>query len=148
MKRWLPRGFGEDKVYDTSIEEKLLQEIEQSREAQIANVNKLKNDPLKTNPNKEKQKHLKLFQVVFVYIPRKKNIHRDLKSAFEDFRGIINISPAVSGNKKMLIVKWQRSLKISSNYDRLLEMFQPFRQSTKLSDHRKEPRIEYSFLTL
>ncbi|KAK3223379.1 hypothetical protein Dsin_010404 [Dipteronia sinensis] len=100
MKRWLPRGFGEDKVYDTSIEEKLLQEIEQSREAQIANVNKIKNEPLKTNPNKEKQKHLKLFQVVFVYLPKKKNIHRDLKSAFEDVRGIINISPAVSGNKK------------------------------------------------
>ncbi|TXG56359.1 hypothetical protein EZV62_017672 [Acer yangbiense] len=109
MKRWLenkPRGFGEDKVYDTSIEEKLLQEIEQTREAQIANVNKLKNDPLKTNPNKEKQK-IKEPEVIpsgirvrLVNLPKKKNIHRDLKSAFEDVRGIINISPAVSGNKK------------------------------------------------
>ncbi|KAK0574222.1 hypothetical protein LWI29_019959 [Acer saccharum] len=109
MKRWLenkPRGFGEDKVYDTSIEEKLLQEIEKAREAQIANVNKLKNDPLKTNPNKEKQK-IKEPEVIpsgirvrLVNLPKKKNIHRDLKSAFEDVRGLINISPAVSGNKK------------------------------------------------
>ncbi|KAK2636395.1 hypothetical protein Ddye_031187 [Dipteronia dyeriana] len=109
MKRWLenkPRGFGENKVYDTSIEEKLLQEIEKSREAQIANVNKLKNDPLKTNPHKEKQKIKEPdvipsgIRVRLVNLPKKKNIHRDLKSAFEDVRGIINISPAVSGNKK------------------------------------------------
>ncbi|KAL5759735.1 hypothetical protein ACOSQ2_018573 [Xanthoceras sorbifolium] len=56
MKRWLenkPRGFGEGKVYDTSIKEKLLQEIEQSREAHIANINKLKNDSVKTSPKKE-----------------------------------------------------------------------------------------------
>ncbi|KAK3223254.1 hypothetical protein Dsin_010279 [Dipteronia sinensis] len=109
MKSWLenkPRGFGEDKVYDTSIEEKLLQEIEQTREAQIANVNKLKNDPLKSNPNKVKQK-IKEPEVIpsgirvrLVNLPKKKNIHRDLKSAFEDVRGIISISPAVSGNKK------------------------------------------------
>ncbi|KAL5828963.1 hypothetical protein ACOSQ3_018431 [Xanthoceras sorbifolium] len=109
MKRWLenkPRGFGEGKVYDTSIEEKLLQEIEQSREAQIANINKLKNDPVKTSPKKEDGK-IKAsegvpsgFRVHLANLPKKKNIHRDLKSAFEGVPSIINISPAVSGNKK------------------------------------------------
>lgn len=55
MKRWLenkPRGFGEGKVYDTSIEEKLLEEMEQSRRAQFANINKLKNNPVSTSPKK------------------------------------------------------------------------------------------------
>lgn len=59
MKRWLenkPRGFGEGKVYDTSIEDKLLQEIEQSRQAQIANIDELKNDPVKTSPKKDEGK--------------------------------------------------------------------------------------------
>lgn len=45
MKQWLknkPRGFGEGKVYDTSIEDKLMDEIEQSRRAQLANINNLK----------------------------------------------------------------------------------------------------------
>lgn len=33
-------------------------------------------------------------------LPKKKNIERDLKSAFQGVSGILNISPAVSGNKK------------------------------------------------
>ena len=45
-----PRGFGEGKVYDTSIEDNLLQEMEQIREAQAANINKLK-DQSSSNPN-------------------------------------------------------------------------------------------------
>lgn len=52
MKKWLekkPRGFGVGKKYETSIEDKLLDEIEQSWKAQAANLNKLKNDPLKPN---------------------------------------------------------------------------------------------------
>lgn len=54
MKKWLekkPRGFGVGKKYETSIEDKLLDEIEQSWKAQAANLNKLKNDPLKPNLN-------------------------------------------------------------------------------------------------
>lgn len=51
MKKWLekkPRGFGLGKKYETTIEDKLLEEIEQSWKAQAANLNKLKNnDPLK-----------------------------------------------------------------------------------------------------
>lgn len=33
-------------------------------------------------------------------LPKKKNIYRDLKSAFKGVPGIINIIPVVSGNKK------------------------------------------------
>ncbi|KAH7570232.1 hypothetical protein JRO89_XS05G0072100 [Xanthoceras sorbifolium] len=109
MKRWLenkPRGFGEGKVYDTSIKEKLLEEIEQSREAHIANINKCKNDSVKTSPKKEDGK-IKAsegvpsgFRVHLANLPKKKNIHRDLESAFEGVPSIINISPAISGNKK------------------------------------------------
>lgn len=59
MRRWLenkPCGFGEGKVYDTSIEDKLLQEIQQSREAQMANINKLENELLKPSPKKDEPK--------------------------------------------------------------------------------------------
>uniref|UniRef100_A0A6N2NI18 RRM domain-containing protein n=1 Tax=Salix viminalis TaxID=40686 RepID=A0A6N2NI18_SALVM len=78
MKKWLetkPGGFGGSKVYDTRIEDKLLEEIEQSRLAQAANINNLKY-PNPTAPN------------------------RTLQQAKKDVRGIINIIPAVSGNKK------------------------------------------------
>lgn len=35
-----------------------------------------------------------------VNLPKKKNIHRDLKLAFDGTPGILNIIPAVSGNSK------------------------------------------------
>lgn len=56
MKEWLqnkPRGFGEGKVYDTKIEDELMEEIEQSRRAQLANINNLKNSPV--NPGSMKK---------------------------------------------------------------------------------------------
>ncbi|KAM7468615.1 hypothetical protein LguiB_016177 [Lonicera macranthoides] len=59
MKRWLenkPSGFGEGKEYDTFIEDKLFEEMEQSRLAQLANLNTLKNNPQQTN-SKKLQKH-------------------------------------------------------------------------------------------
>lgn len=59
MKRWVqnkPPGFGEGKEYDTSVEDKLMEEIEQSRKAQLANLNKLKNSPVNTSPKKETSK--------------------------------------------------------------------------------------------
>ncbi|KAL4325458.1 hypothetical protein GQ457_11G001840 [Hibiscus cannabinus] len=110
MKKWLenkPRGFGEGKVYDTSVEDKLLEEIEQSRQAQIVNVNNLKIDPVKPGSKKDDQKNKKVVENVpggirvrVGNLPKKKNIHRDLKAAFDGVSGLINISPAVSGNKK------------------------------------------------
>ncbi|KAA8533101.1 hypothetical protein F0562_033366 [Nyssa sinensis] len=110
MKEWIenkPRGFGEGKVYDTSIEDKLFEEMEQSRQAQLANINKLKNNPEKPNTKKEQLQKQKASEAVLsgsrvrlVNLPKKKNIHRDLQLAFKGVPGIINIIPAVSGNKK------------------------------------------------
>ncbi|XP_021293044.1 uncharacterized protein LOC110423210 [Herrania umbratica] len=103
MKKWLenkPRGFGEGKVYDTSIEDKLLEEIEQSRQAQVVNVNNLKNNPVKSGSKKVAEVVPSGVRVRVVNLPKKKNIHRDLKAAFNGVSGIIDISPAVSGNKK------------------------------------------------
>jgi len=39
-------------------------------------------------------------RVRLVNLPKKRNIDRDLKSAFEGIPGITNIVPAVIGNKK------------------------------------------------
>jgi hypothetical protein len=64
MKKWLekkPRGFGLGKKYETLIEDKLLDEIEQSWKAQAANLNKLKNDPLKSQQLKRDDNLLKGF---------------------------------------------------------------------------------------
>lgn len=33
-------------------------------------------------------------------LPKKKNVHRDLKVAFKEVSGVLNIAPAVTGNKK------------------------------------------------
>ncbi|KAI3730942.1 hypothetical protein L1987_62123 [Smallanthus sonchifolius] len=112
MRQWTrnkPRGFGEGKVYDTKLEDKLLEELEQSRVAQLANINNLKNNPIDGNPNSKKenlpkQKDLKVvpngIRVRLVNLPKKKNIHKDLQAAFKPFTGITNIIPAVTGNEK------------------------------------------------
>ncbi|KAA0040563.1 glutamic acid-rich protein-like [Cucumis melo var. makuwa] len=102
-----PRGFGEGKVYDTSIEDKLLQEMEQIREAQAANINKLKNQS-SSKPNSSRNVvEIAAPEIVstgvrvrIINLPKKKNINRDLVVAFKGFPGIINITPAVIGNKK------------------------------------------------
>ncbi|XP_010415700.1 PREDICTED: protein IFH1-like [Camelina sativa] len=111
MKRWLerkPRGFGSGKKYETSIEDKLLDEIEQSWKAQASNLNKLKNDPLKSHQLKRDDTLIKGtgedtqvgFRVRVTNLPKKKNVHRDLKVAFKEVSGVLSITPAVSGNKK------------------------------------------------
>ncbi|CAN8235823.1 unnamed protein product [Cochlearia groenlandica] len=110
MKKWLekkPRGFGIGKRYETSLEDKLLDEIEQSWKAQAANLNKLKNDPLKPQQLKGNEDNNKGsgesyigFRVRVTNLPKKKNVHRDLKVAFKEVSGVLNIAPGVSGNKK------------------------------------------------
>ncbi|XP_057547563.1 uncharacterized protein LOC130826063 isoform X2 [Amaranthus tricolor] len=111
MNAWLekrPKGFGEGKVYDTSLEDKLLEEIEQSLKAQIANVNKLKKEGKMLNSKNKMQEELfkasegvpSGIRVRINNLPKKKNIYRDLKSAFKGVPGMINISPVNSGNKK------------------------------------------------
>uniref|UniRef100_A0A803LZQ8 RRM domain-containing protein n=2 Tax=Chenopodium quinoa TaxID=63459 RepID=A0A803LZQ8_CHEQI len=108
---WLenrPRGFGEGKVYDTSVEDKLLEEIEQSFKAQLSNITKLKNEGKKPKPKNDPPEVLFNasegvpggIRVRISNLPKKRNIHRDLKSAFEGVSGIIKISPVNSGNKK------------------------------------------------
>lgn len=69
MKKWLenkPRGFGVDKEYDTSVEDKLMEEIEQSRKAQLANINKLKNNPVKANTKQVQQDKGNFFLYIWV----------------------------------------------------------------------------------
>ncbi|CAA6670615.1 unnamed protein product [Spirodela intermedia] len=111
MRRWLrnkPSGFGEGKSYDTSIEDKLMEELEKSRQAQAIHLNKLRNGVTdqevakKKNPRKADATELAPVgaRVRVVGLPRKKNVHRDLKLAFSGFPNIVNISPAVEGNKK------------------------------------------------
>ncbi|PIA62188.1 hypothetical protein AQUCO_00200293v1 [Aquilegia coerulea] len=109
MKEWLekkPRGFGEGKEYDTSLEEKLLEELEQSRKAQIVNINNLKKNPSLGTSKKEKEVTKAPetvptgIRVRVGNLPKKKNIRRDLQLVFKGFPAIINISPANSGNKK------------------------------------------------
>ncbi|KAF5741043.1 hypothetical protein HS088_TW10G00038 [Tripterygium wilfordii] len=128
METWMenkPTGFGEGKVYDTSIEDALVEEIEHSRRVQLANVNKLKHNPILPGPKKDGTKkkgnknHSKDpengsitsskqisavipsgVRVRIINLPKKRNIQRDLKSAFKGVHGILNITPAVSGNKK------------------------------------------------
>lgn len=107
MTKWLenkPRGFGEGKVYDTSIEDKLFEEIEQSEEAQLANINKLKNNPVQPTSKKDNHQVSEVIpsgvRVRLLSLPKKKNVHRDLQAAFKGVPGMINITPAVSGNKK------------------------------------------------
>ncbi|CAN4124279.1 unnamed protein product [Withania somnifera] len=106
MKKWLankPRGFGVDTEYDTSVEDNLMEEIEQSRKAQLANINKLKNNPVKANNAKHVQQDKVVqdgLRVRLVNLPKKRNIDKDLRVAFKGVPGIANIVPVVTGNKK------------------------------------------------
>ncbi|TKY45756.1 hypothetical protein E2542_SST30224 [Spatholobus suberectus] len=124
MNKWFekkPKGFVEGKVYDTSVEDKLLEEMRQSRIAQAANLKRLKSNPVKRASNQiDQNKKVRLkwnspnitacwkqcracsnWRSGALGEPTKeKNIHRDLKSALQGILGIINIVPIVTGNKK------------------------------------------------
>jgi len=59
MNKWFekrPKGFGEGKVYDTSVEDKLLEEIRQSRVAQAENLKRLKSNPVKHASSEKDEK--------------------------------------------------------------------------------------------
>ncbi|XP_051121959.1 uncharacterized protein LOC127245248 [Andrographis paniculata] len=105
MKKWLenrPRGFGEGRVYDTSIEDDLVKEIEQSRKAQAANIAKLKENKKESDKlqNEGSARIDSAFRVRVTNLPKKKNIHRDLRLAFSGVAGIVAVTPVVSGNEK------------------------------------------------
>ncbi|KAK3156767.1 hypothetical protein QOZ80_2AG0111590 [Eleusine coracana subsp. coracana] len=96
-----PVGFGEGKSYTTDIEEQLL------RERGVGGARR-KGEPapakLRAGSNSDKQTSADLndcgVQVRIWNLPKKKNIHKDLKQAFKGFPGLLTINPAVSANKK------------------------------------------------
>ncbi|KAJ3693266.1 hypothetical protein LUZ60_008746 [Juncus effusus] len=108
-----PRGFGSAAVYDTSLEEKLLNEIQRKKKPVV------NEDKVRVKKESSKSKGLgkskrtdstastskidvtpKGIRVRLSNLPKKKNIQRDLQMAFKGFRGILQIDPAVSGSKK------------------------------------------------
>lgn len=61
MREWFekkPKGFGEGKEYDTSIEDKMLEELQQSKRAQAANLKRLKTNPINTASKNDAQKKI------------------------------------------------------------------------------------------
>ncbi|KAJ3698231.1 hypothetical protein LUZ61_001936 [Rhynchospora tenuis] len=114
-----PRGFGAGGIrYNTSLEETLLNEMRRGRNDQAITSTtttkvKVKKDFPKnkgvkkpqvnsaTVPNRTASSATRSgIRVRLWNLPKKKNIHRDLLMAFKGFRGILDISPAISGNKK------------------------------------------------
>ncbi|CAM6092569.1 unnamed protein product [Calypogeia fissa] len=101
MEEWMrnkPSGFGL-KEYDTSLEDRLLAEIEAEKKAQAALA--LKKKFKKTPKAPEKQDAPP--QGVEVYVgnlPRKRNVDRDLRAAFRSAQGLLHIRPIVDGNEK------------------------------------------------
>lgn len=102
MRKWemnRPAGFGEGKVYDTTVEESILEEMK--AESQLSDDK----SQTKTDSKQQEPQHKALEAprgpcVRLGNLPKKKNIHRDLQAAFKGFSGIVNISPSVSGNRK------------------------------------------------
>ncbi|CAD6247841.1 unnamed protein product [Miscanthus lutarioriparius] len=98
-----PSGFGEGKTYSTDIEEQLLQEMGfggggARRRVEAAPANRRAGDS-STNVTAADASDDGV-QVRVWNLPKKKNIHKDLKQAFKGFRGLLSIDPAVSANKK------------------------------------------------
>ncbi|XP_062223394.1 uncharacterized protein LOC133922195 isoform X2 [Phragmites australis] len=90
-----PVGFGAGKTYSTDIEEQLLQETGLGGARRGG-------EPAGDNAAKETGADLSDdgVQVRLWNLPKKKNIHKDLKQAFKGFPGLLSINPAVSANKK------------------------------------------------
>jgi hypothetical protein len=73
LKKWLekkPKGFGEGKVYDTSIEDKLFEELQKSKQAQAVNLKKLKANPIKTASKNDAPKKIGNSLFLFFKISR------------------------------------------------------------------------------
>ncbi|CAO2831464.1 unnamed protein product [Amaranthus hypochondriacus] len=111
MNDWLekkPKGFGEGKEYDASLEDKILEEIAQSLKTHIEKFDKLKKEGKIPKFKNEMQDELfkasegvtSEIRVCINNLPQKKNIYKDLMAAFEGVPGITNISPVNFENKK------------------------------------------------
>ncbi|CAN6237880.1 unnamed protein product [Urochloa humidicola] len=88
-----PAGFGEGKTYSTDIEEQLLREMGLGGAAKRREGNSsAKGTSADLNDSG--------VQVRVWNLPKKKNIHKDLKQGFKGFPGLLSIDPAVSANKK------------------------------------------------
>lgn len=103
-----PVGFGHGKIYDTSLEDKLLEEINRDKTAQAAALSRKKNNAGSKDDSKKLDKRTTLehpsttvgVKVWVGDLPKKKNIERDLRSAFGHVSGLLEISPSLVGNEK------------------------------------------------
>ncbi|KAJ6825430.1 uncharacterized protein M6B38_376105 [Iris pallida] len=102
MRKWemnRPAGFGEGKVYDTTVEESILEEMKTESQLPDDKIQP-KTDSKQLEPQHKALEAPRGPCVRLGNLPKKKNIHRDLQAAFKGFSGIVNISPSVSGNRK------------------------------------------------
>ncbi|KAG8058866.1 hypothetical protein GUJ93_ZPchr0002g26536 [Zizania palustris] len=96
-----PLGFGAGKAYSTDIEEQLLREMGLGGGGRRSEPTSAKNRAA-ANSAKATDEDINdgVVHVRVWNLPKKKNIHKDLKLAFKGFPGLINFEPAVSANKK------------------------------------------------
>nr|CAB3449638.1 unnamed protein product [Digitaria exilis] len=96
-----PVGFGEGKTYSTDIEEQLLREMGLGgarRKGDATSANRREGNGSAKETSADLRDNGVLVRVW--NLPKKKNIHKDLKQAFKGFPGLLSIDPAVSANKK------------------------------------------------
>ncbi|KAL2629092.1 hypothetical protein R1flu_013778 [Riccia fluitans] len=107
MEEWMkkkPVGFGAGKVYDTTLEERLLEEIKRDELAQAAaKAASKKKKP--TSAVKQAKKPVddvppEGVEVFVKNLPKKRNVDRDLRAALRSVSGLIHVRPVVSGNDK------------------------------------------------
>ncbi|KAL6877562.1 hypothetical protein ACP4OV_012777 [Aristida adscensionis] len=93
-----PVGFGAGKAYSTDIEEQLLREMGLGgarRKGEPTPAKRRGGDNADSGDLSDGGIQVRVWN-----LPKKKNIHKDLKQAFKGFPGLLAINPAVSGNKK------------------------------------------------
>ncbi|KAL6634369.1 hypothetical protein ACP70R_027040 [Stipagrostis hirtigluma subsp. patula] len=96
-----PVGFGAGKTYSTDIEEQLLREMGLGgarRKGEPAPAKRRGGDNAAEGTSADLSECG--VQIRLWNLPKKKNIHKDLKQAFKGFPGLLDINPAVSANKK------------------------------------------------
>ncbi|KAL2652240.1 hypothetical protein R1flu_020368 [Riccia fluitans] len=107
MDEWMkkkPVGFGAGKVYDTTLEERLLEEIKRDELAQAAAKAAFKNKK-STSAVKQAKKPVddvppEGVEVFVKNLPKKRNVDRDLRAALRSVSGLLHVRPVVSGNEK------------------------------------------------
>ncbi|WVZ90658.1 hypothetical protein U9M48_036940 [Paspalum notatum var. saurae] len=101
-----PMGFGEGKTYSTDLEERLLRETTGLGGAGARRRGDAAAAPAKRLLGEAAAKETGAdlsdvgVQVRVWNLPKKKNIHKDLKQAFKGFPGLLSVDPVVSANKK------------------------------------------------